>query len=248
MVAKDDRRSDILPPPVRTGEVIFEVNKHGNVMNVRKLLQACDDISIISIPGSHEGTYADPLIAYDLCASISIAYKLNVYMCYQEYLKQKGEQGWFKPSRETLKAATKLFSDVIDEHLIFPPMNRDEANRVRADEFDLLNRIVYKGINAATWRQLNPEKEGIIRDDTDYTSLYQHMMLQYLQIVDATLISNNFIFPMRASALECEAYSLIQRWIDADKDEDLETLMYADLSRFTGTNEALNNRPTYQQK
>lgn len=74
------------------------------------------------------------------------------------------------------------------------------------------------------------------------------MMLQYLQIVDATLISNNFIFPMRASALECEAYSLIQRWIDADKDEDLETLMYADLSRFTGTNEALNNRPTYQQK
>lgn len=169
-------------------------------------------------------------------------------MCYQEYLKQKGEQGWFKPSRETLKAATKLFSDVIDEHLIFPPMNRDEANRVRADEFDLLNRIVYKGIDAATWRQLNPEKEGNIRDDTDYTSLYQHMMLQYLQIVDATLISNNFTFPMRASALECEAYSLIQRWIDADKDEDLETLMYADLSRFTGINEAPDNRPAYQQK
>lgn len=112
----------------------------------------------------------------------------------------------------------------------------------------LLNRIVYKGIDAATWRQLNPEKEGNIRDDTDYTGLYQHMMMQYLQIVDATLISNSFTFPMRASALECEAHSLIQRWVDADKDEDLETLIYTDLSRFTGTNEAPDNRPAYQQK
>lgn len=222
-------------------------NRHGDTMNPRKLLEQCNDISIVSIPGSHEGTYADPLIAYDLCASISTAYKLTVYMCYQEYLKKMGDRGWFKPSRETLKAATNLFSDVIDEHLIFPPMSRAEANQVRADEFDMLNNIVYQGITAGMWRRLNPEKEGNIRDDEDYTGLYQHMMMQYLQIVDSTLIRKNFPYSMRQPILECEAHSLLQRWINAEESEDPETLMYADLSRFVGINESQDQRPLYQQ-
>ena len=86
--------------------------------------------------------------------------------------------------RTLSKVNYHIHTDAIKENLIPDQLNKQQINFIYANEADLLNMALF-GVTAHEWRNLNPDKDGNIRD---YANLAQLVVLSNLESINAILI------------------------------------------------------------
>lgn len=186
---------------------------------------------IVTVPGSHEGTYAPIIVAYDFAQYVSIEFRYFLLKEFDEYQTIKGRTKQFNDSRKSTKLHARMLTRVINDELIPFNATDDEVERIHAREFNRLNMIVYN-LTAKEWRDNNPDKVGNIRDDTDYTDSRRLQLLDHLQIVDAMLIKDGFLGDDREYRLYEEAHELLEKLNNNDSERDDEDDVYINTSYY----------------
>jgi len=80
-----------------------------------------------------------------------------------------------------------IHTDAIKEHIIPANITKEQANYVYANEADVLNVALF-GKTAKQWRDVNPGKEGNIRD---YATIEQLLILANIESMNAEYIRIN---------------------------------------------------------
>ena len=141
-------------------------------------------IGIISKAGRYGGTYAHKDIAFEFAMWISPEFK--VYLI-KEFQRLKSEEqkmlGW-SAKRELSKINYRIHTHVIKQNLIPVEVTSLQASIIYANEADVLNIAMF-GLTAKQWRELNPEKEGNIRD---YASINELICLSNMETLNALFI------------------------------------------------------------
>lgn len=186
---------------------------------------------IVTNPGSHEGTYAPIIVAYDFAQYVSTEFRYFLLKEFDEYQTIKGRTKQFNNSRKSTKLHARMLTRVINDELIPFNATDDEAERIHAREFNRLNMIVYN-LTAKKWREDNPNKSGNIRDDTDYTDSRRLQLMDHLQVVDAMMIKSGILGDDREYRLYEEAHDFLERLEAEDSEREDEDDMYVNTSYY----------------
>lgn len=107
---------------------------------------------IATVPGSHEGTYAPILIAYDFAQYVSTEFRFFLLEEFNEYQTIKGKTKQFKDSRKSTKIHARMLTRVINDELIPFNATDEKVDEIHAREFNRLNMIAYN-LTAKEWRK-----------------------------------------------------------------------------------------------
>jgi hypothetical protein len=92
---------------------------------------------------------------------------------------------WVTSTAAISKINYRIHTDAIKDNLIPQRVNRDQIAVIYATEADLLNVALF-GMTAKEWRELNPDKQGNVRDHAPIEHL---VVLSNLESLNAMLIS-----------------------------------------------------------
>ena len=148
-----------------------------------KWINSVNAIGMFSKSGKlNGGTYAHVDIALEFASWISAEFKLYIVTEFKRLknLEQKGLDWNLK--RTLSKINYNIHSDAIKNNLIPRLVTEEQANKIYADEADVLNVVLF-GMTASTWRKLNPDKEGNIRDYANIAELVCLVNLENLNSV-----------------------------------------------------------------
>ncbi|MCX7874803.1 MAG: KilA-N domain-containing protein [Melioribacteraceae bacterium] len=156
------------------------------VMTPKKWIESTKAIGIISKSGRNGGTFAHKDIAFEFASWISIEFKLYVIKEFQRLKADENNrlQLEWNLQRTLAKINYRIHTDAIKDNLIPKELSKLQIQFMYADEADLLNVALF-GITAKQWRDINPEKEGNIRD---YATIEQLVVLSNLESINAVLI------------------------------------------------------------
>ena len=153
----------------------------------RKWIEATDAIGIQSRAGRYGGgTYAHKDLAFEFGSWLSPEFKLYLIKEFQrlkEDESRRSELGW-DLHRTLAKINYRIHTDAIKEHVIPQLVSQKQANIVYANEADVLNVALF-GITAKQWRDVNPDKEGNIRE---YANIVQLLVLANIEAMNAEFI------------------------------------------------------------
>lgn len=145
-------------------------------------------IGIISKSGRYGGgTFANKDIAFEFASWISVKFKLYFI---KEFQRLKIEENKRKNidwdiKRNLAKINYRIHTDAIKENLIPKELDKEEINRIYANEADVLNMALF-GLTAKEWRDKNQKDEGNIRD---YANVSQLVCLSNLENLNALFIN-----------------------------------------------------------
>jgi len=177
-------------------------NKAGDnafVLSPSKWIEKTDAIGIISKTGINGGTFAHKDIAFEFASWISSEFKLYLI---KEFQRLKEEENirlnldW-DIKRNLAKINYKLHTDAIKRHLIPNKITLEQSNFVYASEADVLNKALFN-MTAKEWREVNPDKDGNIRD---YADVSQLVCLSNLESFNAEFIRQGLKQPERLMKL-----------------------------------------------
>ncbi len=163
-----------------------QVGLNSYKLSVKEWVEKTNAIGIKATAGRYGGTYAHKDIAFEFGMWISAEFKIYLIKEYQrlkedENLRLKLE---WNLQRTLSKVNYHIHTDAIKENLIPDQLNKQQINFIYANEADLLNMALF-GVTAHEWRNLNPDKDGNIRD---YANLAQLVVLSNLESINAILI------------------------------------------------------------
>ena len=92
-------------------------------------------------------------------------------------------------------------TDAVKEHLVPVELSYEQKSYIYANEADLLNVALF-GKTAKEWREVNPDKEGNLRD---YANTIELAILSNLEFMNAQLIANKISPKERLIILNKEA-------------------------------------------
>jgi hypothetical protein len=156
------------------------------VMTPKKWIESTNAIGIISKSGRYGGTYAHKDIAFEFASWISIEFKLYFIKEFQRLKDEENDRlklEW-NLQRTISKINYRIHTDAIKENLIPPELSKKQTQIIYAGEGDILNMAMF-GLTAKEWREMNPEKEGNIRD---FATLEQLVVLSNLESINSVLI------------------------------------------------------------
>ena len=163
-----------------------QVGLNSYKLSVKEWVEKTNAIGIKATAGRYGGTYAHKDIAFEFGMWISAEFKIYLIKEYQrlkedENLRLKLE---WNLQRTLSKVNYHIHTDAIKENLIPDQLTKQQINFLYANEADLLNMALF-GVTAHEWRNLNPDKDGNIRD---YANLVQLVVLSNLESINAVLI------------------------------------------------------------
>ena len=107
--------------------------------------------------------------------------------------------------------ALPIYTDAIKETLIPPVITRQQSSIIYASEADVLNMALF-GQTAATWRTINKNKEGNLRD---HATLEQLVVLTNLESLNSVLIRQGLPQPERLKKLNDIAISQMKSLLNS---------------------------------
>jgi hypothetical protein len=146
-----------------------------------KWIEATGAIGLRSTAGRTGGTYAHKDIAFEFASWVSAEFKLYLI---KEFQRLKNEEIEDKSlewnlTRSLSKINYRIHTDSIAEHI-----TKTQAGFVYASEADVLNVALF-GMTAKDWRELEPSKQGNMRD---HASVEQLIILSNLESLNAEMI------------------------------------------------------------
>lgn len=173
------------------------------VLTAKKWIDATNSIGIVSKAGRHGGTFAHKDIAFEFAAWISVEFKLYLIKEFQRLKeREQGSLDW-DIRRSLSKINYRIQTEAIKESLIPKELSGIDVSFVYANEADVLNVALF-GMTAKTWREINPHKNGNIRD---YADVSQLVCLSNLESLNAILITEGFEQKSRIEKLNKVAIS-----------------------------------------
>ena len=156
-------------------------------MSTKHWVERVNAKGIVARAGRYGGTYAHRDIAFEFGTWLSPEFRLLIITEYQRLkaIEQK-KLNW--DSRRGLASVNyKLHTDSIRDNLI-PSLSHSVIEKyVYTDEADMLNRLAF-GQTAREWRRQNPALAKAGRNQRDYATEQQLVLIANLQSLNAFLI------------------------------------------------------------
>ncbi len=156
-------------------------------MSAKHWVERVNAKGIVARAGRYGGTYAHRDIAFEFGTWLSPEFRLLIITEYQRLkaIEQK-KLNW--DSRRVLASVNyKLHTDSIRDNLI-PSLSHSVIEKyVYTDEADMLNRLAF-GQTAREWRRQNPALAKAGRNQRDYATEQQLVLIANLQSLNAFLI------------------------------------------------------------
>ncbi|MCL2655685.1 MAG: KilA-N domain-containing protein [Coriobacteriia bacterium] len=155
-------------------------------LSASQWIERTNAIGIVSKRGTNGGTYAHLDIALEFATWVSPEFKLYLITEFKRLKteEQKRLSSEWNLQRTLAKINYRIHTDAIKAHIIPPEVTKAQANRVYADEADLLNVALF-GQTAAQWRTSHPDAKGNVRDEA---TLEQLVVLSNMESINALLI------------------------------------------------------------
>jgi len=157
------------------------------VLSPKKWIETTNAIGLLSKSGRYGGTYAHKDIAFEFASWVSVEFKLYMIKEFQRLQEKDAESLEWNIKRSLTKINYRIHTDAIQKNLIPPNLDNKEIVFVYAHEADVLNMALF-GMTAKTWREINSDKKGNIRD---YANVAQLVCLSNLESINALLIKEN---------------------------------------------------------
>ena len=164
-------------------------------ISVKDWVEKTNAIGLQATAGRYGGTYAQKDIAFEFGMWISPEFKIYLI---KEFQRLKDEENskyaleW-NLQRTLSKINYRIHTDAIKETIIPPVITRQQSSIIYASEADVLNMALF-GQTAATWRTINKNKEGNLRD---HATLEQLVVLTNLESLNSVLIRQGLPQPER---------------------------------------------------
>lgn len=197
--------------------VYFKEHAGENSFNpsISEWIEATDAIGIITKRGRYGGTYAHKDIAFEFGTWLSPEFKLRLITEYQALQERQNKLTEWTVTRVFSSVNYKLHTDAIKEYII-PNLSDGAIHKYTyTNEADMLNRIVF-GQSASEWKQQNPALATSGKNQRDYSSAGQLMMLANLESLNSHLIANGISQNDRIIQLAREAKRQYQTFVDID--------------------------------
>lgn len=187
--------------------------------SVKEWVSATQAIGIISKTGRYGGTYAHKDIAFEFGTWLSPEFKLLILTEFQR-LKELEQQTIEWDSRRFLSRVNyRLHTDAIKQHII-PSLGIGALRQYTyTSEADMLNRLVF-GQTAAEWKKANPTIATGQKNQRDYASTQQLIILANLESLNSHLISENKTQADRIHTLAKESQRQYNLLIQAEQIEN----------------------------
>jgi len=193
----------------RTGENSFNPS-------IKEWVSSTGAIGIVSKTGRYGGTYAHKDIAFEFGTWLSPEFKLLIITEFQRLKEQESKIIEWDSRRFLSRVNYRLHTDAIKNHLI-PSLSEASIKKyIYTDEADMLNRLVF-GQNANEWRSNNPSLAVGQRNQRDYASTQQLVILANLESLNSYLISDATDRAKRIKTLAQEAKRQYNALIDSQE-------------------------------
>jgi hypothetical protein len=153
----------------------------------KKWIEVTQAVGIQSRAGRYGGgTYAHKDIAFEFGSWLSPQFKLYLIKEFQRLKEDESRRlslGW-NLNRILSKLNYRIHTDAIQAHIIPMLLSQEQANYVYANEADVLNVALF-GQTAKQWRDVNPDKEGNMRE---YATVEQLLVLANIEAMNAEFI------------------------------------------------------------
>jgi hypothetical protein len=132
---------------------------HNYKLSVKEWVEKTNAIGLRATAGRYGGTYAHKDIAFEFGMWISAEFKIYLIKEFQRLKEQEKKQLGWDIRRNLTKINYKIHTDAIKENLVPKEVTRTQANKIYANEADVLNVALF-GLTAKEWREKNKDKEG----------------------------------------------------------------------------------------
>ncbi len=180
-------------------QIKTEIGLNRFVMSTKRWGKMTNAIGIFAKAGRYGGTFAHKDIAFEFGTWLSPEFKLFLI---KEFQRLKDEENhrlnldWqFK--RTLTKINYRIHTDAVRKHLIPPKLNKKAKSFIYANEADVLSKALF-GMIAKEWREVNPDRNGNIRD---YAGTEQLVILANLESLNAHLIGTGLAQTERLETL-----------------------------------------------
>ena len=181
--------------------LLAESGKNSFTMSPTRWINEFNAIGIRTKPTKNGGTFAHRDIALEFASWISAEVKLYIIKEFQRLKIQESEQLDWHGKRMLTKLNYLIQTDAVKEHLVPVELSYEQKSYIYASEADLLNVALF-GKTAKEWREVNPDKEGNLRD---YANTIELAILSNLEFMNAQLIANKISPKERLIILNKEA-------------------------------------------
>ena len=179
----------------RPGENAFTISP-------KKWIELTNATGIKVKSGRHGGgTFAHRDIALEFASWISPEVKLYIIKEFQRLKIQESEHLEWQGKRLLTKLNYLIHTDAVKEFLVPVELSNEQKNYIYASEADILNVALF-GKTAKEWRNINPNKDGNIRD---YANTIELAILSNLEYLNSMLISQYLSQQERLIVLNKEA-------------------------------------------
>lgn len=155
------------------------------ILSVKQWSERTNSKGIIAKAGRYGGTFAHKDIAFEFASWVSPQFKLYLIREFQRLKEQEQTLLGWSAKRELTKINYRIHTDAVQQNLIPKELTAAQANRIYADEADVLNMAMF-GMTAREWRDANPGKKGNIRD---YASINELICLSNMESLNSVFIS-----------------------------------------------------------
>ena len=196
-----------------------QVGLNSYKLSVKDWSEKTNAIGLKATAGRYGGTYAHPDIAFEFGMWVSPQFKIYLIKEFQRLKDEENDQlrlEW-NLQRTLAKINYHIHTDAIKENLIPREITKQQAGFVYANEADLLNVALF-GLTAKEWRDVNPGKNGNIRD---YSTLEQLVVLSNMESINALLITQGLMQNERLIHLNQVAISQMKSLIKSKEIKSL---------------------------
>lgn len=171
--------------------VHFKNNAGGNSFNpsITEWIEKTNAIGIVTRRGRYGGTYAHKDIAFEFGTWLSPKFKLLIITEFQRLKAKEQEQIEWDSHRYLSRVNYRLHTEAIKD-LLLPILQLTKSKEIfiYTDEADILNIIVF-GQTASEWRKNNTELAKSGKNQRDFASVVQLIVLANLESLNAHLIA-----------------------------------------------------------
>ncbi len=187
--------------------------------SIKEWVSATNAVGVVSKTGRYGGTYAHKDIAFEFGTWLSPEFKLLIITEFQR-LKASEQQIIEWDSRRYLSRINyRLHTDAIKEYIIPSLTHNSLQQYVYTDEADMINRLIF-GQTASEWRDANPLLTLGQKNQRDYASTQQLIILANLENLNSYLIAGKKSQSQRITLLAKESERQYQSLVNIPKLEN----------------------------
>jgi hypothetical protein len=183
---------EINNPDFKVHEFVYFKNlAGGNSFNpsIVEWIEKTNAKGIIAKRGRYGGTYAHKDIAFEFGTWLSPEFKLLVITEFQRLKAKEPQLIEWDSHRYLSRVNYRIHTDSI-KNILLPTLELTKSKQayVYTDEADMLNMIVF-GQTATEWRKIDPNQAKNGRNQRDYATIQQLVLLANLESLNAHYIS-----------------------------------------------------------